>query len=75
MNMPRTSIARWSACRDTLFIESTASFGTGENAVKVSTAESWTVGDGGRTLCIRQSSGGTRGGLESELIYERQKTD
>ena len=70
-NSVRTSTAHWSAMGDTLTINSTMSFGGGDQARTINSTEVWTLDSNGRVLSITQSSESPWGKQETTLIYDR----
>ncbi|MBN1779606.1 hypothetical protein JW948_00635 [bacterium] len=72
MHTTRVSTARWSAWGDTLHIESLILFGSGENAMRVTTTESWALENGGSMLNLKQSGNSRWGRQHASIVYERE---
>jgi len=71
-NSPRIMTARWSAQKDTLFINSKVKFDRGDRISEMKVNEIWRLEDQGRILSIRQISDSFRGQRDITMIYLKQ---
>jgi hypothetical protein len=71
MNSPRVTTAHLSASGDEIVLDSVTTFTFGGPPSKMTSTDSWTLLDGGKTLSIRRHSTSPRGEQNMTMIFRR----